>query len=97
MGGVESLAFVLRCIVIIGRRRQGGRRRPNPSDGFLALATDYGRYDAEGLLAAARNGGLKPLLQELREIEAEDPQGRRFPRFKQSDDATAVLVQVRPD
>lgn len=64
------------------------------SDGFLALASDYGAYDAKGLMAAAHDKGLRALGEELRRIEAEDGEGLRFPRFKQSDDATAVLLEV---
>lgn len=64
------------------------------SDGFLALLSDYGRYDADTLLAAARSRGLESLARELREIEESDPDGRQYPRFKKSDDATAVLLQV---
>ncbi len=64
------------------------------SDGFLALVGDYERYDAEGLIAAAEAKGLAMLGEELRAIEESDPEGRRFPRFKKSDDATAVLLRV---
>jgi len=64
------------------------------TDGFLALASDYGAYDAQGLLEASQSKGLKALGDELRAIEAADPDGRRFPRFKTSDDATAVLLQL---
>jgi hypothetical protein len=64
------------------------------SDGFLALASDYGRYDVAGLLAAAIGKGLPELVRELREIEDGDPEGRTFPRFKKCDDATAVLLKV---
>ena len=64
------------------------------SDGFLAIASDYGRYDIEGLIAALQNDGLEKLGRELRDIEEKDPEGARFPRFKKSDDATAVLLQV---
>lgn len=64
------------------------------TDGFLALATDYRSYDAAGLMAAARKRGLAALLAELRETEDDDPEGRRFPRFKKSDDATALLLEV---
>ena len=64
------------------------------SDGFLALTSDYGRYDAEELVEAASNKGLRALYNELREIEATDPEGRRYPRFKKSDDATAVLLKI---
>jgi hypothetical protein len=64
------------------------------TDGFLALASDYGRYDIASLLDAAKRLGLPALAQELRAIEDADPEGRRFPRFKKSDDATAVLLRV---
>jgi hypothetical protein len=64
------------------------------SDGFLALASDYGRYDIAGLIASAQKDGLPPLMRELRDIEEKDPDGSQFPRFKKSDDATAVLVKV---
>ena len=60
------------------------------SDGFLALATDYGAYDATGLMAAARDKGLAALGEELRAIENADPMGEKFARFKKSDDATAL-------
>lgn len=65
------------------------------SDGFLALASDYLRYDADTLLEAAVSKGLRALYNELRAIEDADPEGRKYPRFKKSDDATAVLLQVR--
>ncbi len=64
------------------------------SDGFLALVSDYERYDAAGLIAAAETKGLAVLGEELRAIEDGDPEGRRFPRFKKSDDATALLVKL---
>jgi hypothetical protein len=65
------------------------------SDGFLALASDYGRYSPETLFAAAAERGLAALGEELRAIEAGDPEGLRYPRFKRSDDATALLLALR--
>ncbi|MDR7220097.1 hypothetical protein [Aminobacter aminovorans] len=65
------------------------------SDGFAALADQYGRYGVSDLVRAATSTGLAPLLQELRQIErVEDPDGQQFPRFKVSDDATAVLFEI---
>jgi Protein phosphatase 2C len=64
------------------------------TDGFLALASDYGRYDAEGLMAAAQTKGLKALGEEVRAVEAGDPEGVAYPRFKTSDDATALLLRL---
>lgn len=64
------------------------------SDGFLALVGDYGRYTIESLIGAAARAGLAALGKELRAIEADDPEGRLYPRFKKSDDATAVLLKT---
>jgi serine/threonine protein phosphatase PrpC len=64
------------------------------TDGFLALASDYGVYSADSLMAAAMSKGLAAMGEELRAIEAGDTGGDKFPRFKKSDDATAVLVRL---
>jgi len=64
------------------------------TDGFLALSSDYDRYGPGALLAAAQSRGLGALGAELRALEESDPDGRRFPRFKKSDDATAMLLRV---
>lgn len=64
------------------------------SDGFLALVSDYDRYTTDSLISAAEQGGLATLAKELRAIEAGDPKGLSFPRFKSSDDATAVLLSL---
>jgi hypothetical protein len=64
------------------------------SDGFLALATDYGAYDEMGLVTAAKTKTLAALGAELRAIESADPMGEKFARFKKSDDATALLLEI---
>jgi serine/threonine protein phosphatase PrpC len=64
------------------------------SDGFLALAVNYGAYDLAGLIAAAKDKGLAAIGEELRAIENEDEGGAKFARFKKSDDATALLLEV---
>ena len=65
------------------------------TDGFAALCDQYGLYDVAGLIAAAHERGLAPLLEELRHLErVRDPDGRAFPRYKVSDDATALLFEV---
>jgi hypothetical protein len=60
----------------------------------LALASDYGAYGADSLMQAAVEKGLKALGEELRVIEAGDAVGDKFPRFKKSDDATALLLRI---
>ena len=64
------------------------------SDGFLALASDYARYTPETLFDSAVKRGLGRLFEELRAIEAADPDGISYPRFKRSDDATALLLRI---
>jgi len=64
------------------------------SDGFLALASDYGAYNVDSLMTSAFSKGLASLGEELRAIEAGDSGGDKFPRFKKSDDATALLLRV---
>ena len=64
------------------------------TDGFLALASDYGAYSADSLMAAVLDKGLVALGEQLRAIEADDVGGDKFPRFKKSDDATALLLRL---
>lgn len=47
------------------------------------------------MIRAASERGLTTLMAELRQIEREeDPDGQKFPRFKVSDDATALLFEI---
>ncbi|KAB0265778.1 hypothetical protein [Microvirga brassicacearum] len=65
------------------------------SDGFSALVDLYGRMDAQQLMEAALDEGLAALADLARQIETqEDPDGILFPRFKLSDDATALLIRA---
>lgn len=64
------------------------------SDGFAALVDRYGALSPGGLVQAALDRGLAALGVELRAIEAADADGQRHPRFKPSDDATAVLLRL---
>lgn len=61
------------------------------TDGFEAAIEDYALFDQPALMAAARAGLAGPLAA-LRALERDDPDCRRYPRFKPSDDATALLV-----
>ena len=64
------------------------------TDGFAALTDRYRAYDAGALVRAALDKGLAELGRELRAIEAADAGGARHPRFKPSDDATALLMRL---
>ncbi len=65
------------------------------SDGFSALVDLYRAMDAAGLMEAALSSGLEPLARKARDIETQvDPDGRLYPRFKLSDDTTAILLRA---
>ncbi len=64
------------------------------TDGFSALVDRYRVYDAASLVRAALDKGLQELGRELRAIETADADGARHPRFKPSDDATALLLRL---
>ena len=65
------------------------------SDGFSALVDLYGALDAGAVMEAALTSGLEPLVKLARKIETEqDPDGRLYPRFKASDDTTAILLRA---
>jgi hypothetical protein len=64
------------------------------SDGLWRLVDHFHRYDAAGLVAAALDRGLGALIEEVRQLERADPQGRAVPRVKPYDDATAILLQI---
>src|SRR5262249_13103762 len=87
---VRAASHVSRRIV----KTQPGSMLLLATDGFLALASDYGAYSVDGLMAAAMEKGLAALGVELRAIESGDAGGDRFPRFKKSDDATALLLRL---
>jgi len=46
-------------------------------------------------MEAALASGLEPLMKLAREIETErDADGKSYPRFKASDDTTAILLRM---
>lgn len=64
------------------------------TDGFAALSDRYKAYEPAALVNAAIDVGLQALGRELRAIETADASATLHPRFKQSDDATAVLLRL---
>jgi hypothetical protein len=64
------------------------------TDGFSALSDRYGAYAASALVEAVLVKGLHELGREVRAIEHEDAGSSKHPRFKKSDDATALLMRL---
>jgi hypothetical protein len=63
------------------------------SDGFFRLVDHYHALSEPELLAhAAGQNEIDALYEKLRAIEANDPDCRRFPRFKPADDASAIAL-----
>jgi hypothetical protein len=64
------------------------------SDGFYRLVDTLERYTDPGLFEAVSQRGLASMLRELRELERDDAECVRSPRFKTHDDATALWLAV---
>lgn len=64
------------------------------TDGLYRLVDMYGILDDAGLLRAAVADGLAALVTRLRGFEADAAEDVRFGRFKTSDDAAALLLEV---
>jgi hypothetical protein len=60
------------------------------SDGASRLVDRFGLLDWPGLLDVLRADGPEALIARTRAAERDDPEGRRWPRGKTHDDATAV-------
>lgn len=66
------------------------------TDGFAAAELRYGLFPTPAaLLDAAARGGLGEIGRELRRFEhVTDPDGRLRPRWKRSDDASAIWLKL---
>jgi hypothetical protein len=62
------------------------------SDGFERFAVKYELGDEGEMIRRAVSEGPVPLLAALRALEEADPDCRRFPRLKPSDDATCLVI-----
>ena len=64
------------------------------SDGFAALFDTYRAYEPAGFFKRLQSHGLDDLARTLRGIEQDDAACLRYPRFKMSDDASAIWLRV---
>lgn len=63
------------------------------SDGVSRLVTEYGAATWGEVFKTLRSSGPRRLIKDVRETEATDPTGRRWPRYKSGDDAAVAYCQ----
>ncbi|OOC52472.1 MULTISPECIES: protein phosphatase 2C domain-containing protein [Nocardiopsis] len=71
------------------------RRFAVMSDGASCLVEQYQDMSWRGLLDLVERSGASAVLDRVREIEAGDPEGKRWPRYKRGDDATIAYGTPR--
>jgi hypothetical protein len=67
------------------------------SDGATRLVDRFGTMAWPQLLGLLDREGPSALIMQTRQAESADPEGRRWPRSKRHDDASAVLCRFRCD
>ncbi|MFI6889917.1 protein phosphatase 2C domain-containing protein [Streptosporangium canum] len=72
----------------------GLRRVAIFTDGASRAVDTFEGMDWDTCLNFLQENGPRGLISYVRKIEAEDPEGRRWPRFKKSDDATVAMVEM---
>lgn len=63
------------------------------SDGASRLVTEYGMATWAEVFTTLQTGGPRDLIDTVRKVEATDPTGRRWPRYKSGDDASVAFCQ----
>ncbi|GGQ42778.1 hypothetical protein GCM10010215_77670 [Streptomyces virginiae] len=67
------------------------------SDGVSRLVTEYQMASWEDVFAQLRKEGPAALIATVRKVEATDPHGERWPRYKVGDDAAVAFCQRDQD
>lgn len=63
------------------------------SDGVSRLVTEYGMATWSDVFATLQAGGPRELIETVRKVEATDPTGIRWPRYKSGDDAAVAYCR----
>jgi len=63
------------------------------TDGFFAIHSSYNYFSIKDLISFTDMKGLEKVYKILRDIEEEDKECNRYPRFKKSDDASAIYIK----
>lgn len=71
------------------------RRAALMTDGVSCLVDDYARATWASLFDRLHQTSPEALIASIREVEASDPEGVKWPRYKVSDDATVASCRFR--
>ncbi|MEU1099944.1 hypothetical protein ABZ408_03020 [Streptomyces tibetensis] len=63
------------------------------SDGVSRLVTEYGMATWTDVFVMLQAGGPRELIETVRKVEATDPTGVRWPRYKSGDDAAVAYCR----
>jgi Protein phosphatase 2C len=74
--------------------RHGLHRAAVLSDGATRLVDRFGVLDWPGFLAVLAEQGPEAIIQQVRAAEGSDPDGKRWPRGKRHDDASAAFCHL---
>jgi len=74
--------------------RDGLQRAAVLSDGATRLVDRFGLLDWQGFLDLLAKQGPDTIIQRVRAAESSDPEGRRWPRGKRHDDASAAFCHL---
>ncbi|WP_431679282.1 hypothetical protein [Kitasatospora sp. KL5] len=89
-GGPEAAEHALTGSVL----RESVRSAAVMSDGVSRLVTEYRMVGWDDAFAMLREGGPARLISKVREVEATDPDGQRWPRYKAGDDAALAYCEI---
>ena len=96
-GGYGVLSTTVDCLDWLQIRSldvQQGDEILLATDGFMAATDSYALFDRDAVFdhLAGRRGG--EIIRKMRDAERSDQNLDRYPRLKQYDDATALLIRV---
>lgn len=96
-GGYSVLTVDNNCInkietVVINAKK--GDRFLLTTDGFGSIIDKYKKYTITELFNHLNSHSLKAVINEIREIEDNDSNLLTYPRLKNHDDASALLIEV---
>jgi hypothetical protein len=64
------------------------------SDGAARAVIDFRELDWPDLVRAGQDGGPATIIALTRDLEIQDPDGKKWPRYKVSDDASAIVCHI---